>query len=88
MAIDGRKARVPQSAAIALRSVIREAGEPIWIDALCINQEELPEKGRQVAMMKDIYKHANEVRIWLGKLDNAVACRTIEAARRIHDKCI
>ena len=44
MTIDGRKVSVPQSAAIALRSVIREAGEPIWIDAICMNQEDMPEK--------------------------------------------
>lgn len=88
MTIDGRKARVRQSAATALRSVIREAGELIWIDAICINQEDIPEKGRQVAIMKDIYMHANEVRIWLGNLEDDVAYRAIEAARRIHAQCI
>lgn len=33
----------------------------LWIDALCINQEDLGEKGHQVAHMGDIYREANRV---------------------------
>lgn len=41
----------------------------MWIDALCINQEDLDERNRQVAMMRDIYASATEVTIWLGEAD-------------------
>lgn len=38
----------------------------LWIDAICINQEDLDEKSKQVQLMPDIYSDASEVFIWLG----------------------
>lgn len=40
---------------------------PIWIDALCIDQSNLIEKGYQVQAMAQIYKSARQVFIWFGK---------------------
>ncbi|KAJ4244035.1 hypothetical protein NW762_014648 [Fusarium torreyae] len=37
-----------------------------WIDAICINQQDLVERGRQVAQMGDIYRTATRVVVWLG----------------------
>jgi hypothetical protein len=39
----------------------------IWIDAICINQEDKDEKGRQVQSMAKIYSKANRVVVWLGE---------------------
>ncbi|KAI1095847.1 hypothetical protein F5B19DRAFT_489022 [Rostrohypoxylon terebratum] len=36
-----------------------------WVDAICINQDDLDERARQVPRMMDIY-HASAVVIWLG----------------------
>lgn len=52
----------------------------IWIDAICINQQNHEEKNVCVALMKDVYKSAMRVLIWLGNaaddsdmaMDNAV----------------
>ena len=41
----------------------------IWIDALCINQDSIPERNAQVALMRDIYTQASRVVIWLGPGD-------------------
>jgi hypothetical protein len=38
----------------------------LWIDAICINQHDLQERGLQVPRMTDIYKYANRVVVWLG----------------------
>lgn len=38
----------------------------LWIDAVCINQQDLSEKNQQVAMMGDIYRTASLVVVWLG----------------------
>lgn len=43
----------------------------IWVDALCINQFDLGERGRQVRHMRQIYKYANRVIVWLGLPDEA-----------------
>jgi hypothetical protein len=37
----------------------------LWADAICINQADIPEKNRQVAMMDRVYSQATIVRIWL-----------------------
>jgi hypothetical protein len=40
--------------------------DPLWIDAICINQSDLDERSKQVAIMGQIYSKATEVRAWLG----------------------
>lgn len=40
--------------------------QPIWIDALCINQHDCKEKTIQIALMNQIYRKANRVWVWLG----------------------
>lgn len=42
-------------------------GYRIWIDALCINQQDLKERGSQVLKMRNIYSLAWSVVSWLGK---------------------
>ncbi|KAK4580237.1 hypothetical protein LTR86_000440 [Recurvomyces mirabilis] len=37
-----------------------------WVDALCIDQSNMPERNAQVVMMKRIYEGAEKVVIWLG----------------------
>ncbi|EAA29120.1 HET-domain-containing protein [Neurospora crassa] len=39
----------------------------IWIDAICINQEDPEEKGHQVQYMAKIYAKATRVVVWLGE---------------------
>jgi hypothetical protein len=41
----------------------------LWIDAICINQNDNEEKGRQVQFMRHIYTKAEVVLIWLGVED-------------------
>lgn len=38
----------------------------LWIDSLCINQQDPNEKANQVSMMGQIYSSAQEVMVWLG----------------------
>lgn len=38
----------------------------VWIDALCINQEDLEERRVHVAIMDSIFQNADEVIVWLG----------------------
>jgi Heterokaryon incompatibility protein (HET) len=52
---------------------------PVWIDAICINQNELDERNSQVFPMEDIYSQATTVVFWLGEEDeqSKVALPTI-----------
>ncbi|PVH81632.1 HET-domain-containing protein, partial [Cadophora sp. DSE1049] len=60
---------VRQNLLCALR-VLRASGDtiklPIWIDALCIDQQNVSERGHQVDMMGVIYRGAQHVIAWLG----------------------
>jgi hypothetical protein len=38
----------------------------LWIDAICINQEDAKEKAQQVMIMGTIYRNARSTYIWLG----------------------
>ncbi|KAK6851463.1 hypothetical protein PG995_012585 [Apiospora arundinis] len=38
----------------------------LWVDALCINQRDLGEKGRQIPLMGRIYSQARTTWMWLG----------------------
>jgi hypothetical protein len=39
----------------------------MWIDAVCINQNDLEERGDQVQIMALIYAYAAKVTVWLGE---------------------
>ena len=43
----------------------------VWIDALCINQEDLEERRMQVAIMDKIYRNADETLVWLGQVNDS-----------------
>jgi hypothetical protein len=48
---------------------LRELGETrVWIDAICIDQENREEKAAQIPMMKDIYATAETI-VWLGHVE-------------------
>jgi hypothetical protein len=44
-------------------------GVPLWIDAICINQDDVEERNSQVSMMADIYEQAGHVYVWLGNVN-------------------
>ncbi|KAF9780403.1 hypothetical protein IL306_000177, partial [Fusarium sp. DS 682] len=43
-----------------------DAARTIWIDAICINQQDESERNHQVWQMNNIYSHAVVVNVWLG----------------------
>lgn len=56
----------------------------VWVDALCINQNDLFERAEEVPRMRTIYKSARTVVIWLGesKDDSDLAMRLIKTLAR------
>ena len=64
--------QIPASAAAALRR-LRFDNQPrlVWIDAICINQDDLVERGEQVILMRTVYTCSMGNLIYLGESDNA-----------------
>lgn len=46
----------------------------LWVDAVCINQSNLTERGEQVQLMTQLYAYAKEVLVWLGHEDTDARC--------------
>ncbi|PVH81056.1 HET-domain-containing protein, partial [Cadophora sp. DSE1049] len=57
----------------------------LWIDAACINQQDLKERSRQVQRMADIYSRAQRVLVWLGK-ESDDSSLAVECVRTLSSK--
>ncbi|RYP54282.1 hypothetical protein DL768_000856 [Monosporascus sp. mg162] len=62
------KKRVRKELALALKYLrLPDRIRTLWIDAICINQDDHEERNHQVQMMSRVYTRAKEVCIWLGE---------------------
>jgi hypothetical protein len=81
MVLDERYLEVPWNAIRALRD-LRDTNLPkrLWIDAVCINQDDKAERASQILLMSDIYSFAELTYVWLGICDSAIqlAISTLE----------
>lgn len=84
--INGHLMKITKNCRYALEQINRQypsdecSQEPpyLWIDSICINQEDNDEKGHQVAMMGDIYAKATKVLACIGPAaDNSSMLRTL-----------
>ena len=68
--VNGHEVAVGTNLESALRMLRHKqpikSGYKIWIDALCINQQDTKERGQEVRRMGKIYSQARVVVIWLG----------------------
>ncbi|TGO18457.1 hypothetical protein BPAE_0382g00020 [Botrytis paeoniae] len=65
---DGHEKAITTSLEIALQNMRKEDHSIVmWIDQICINQEDNKEKEMQIPLMARIYKHAFNTVIWLGQ---------------------
>ncbi|KAH7084171.1 heterokaryon incompatibility protein-domain-containing protein [Paraphoma chrysanthemicola] len=66
--LSGQPIPIASNLAVALRH-LRYVDKPlvIWIDAICINQQDLDERSRQVQFMRQLYSRAEIVRIWINE---------------------
>jgi hypothetical protein len=55
----------------------------LWVDALCINQKDVPERNQQVLLMAKLYKSSTRVISWLGKGDEQTT-QAFETIRATH----
>ncbi|KAL7799881.1 heterokaryon incompatibility domain-containing protein [Trichoderma ceciliae] len=79
---DGAILPLTQSIRDALMRV-RLPDEPrrLWADQICINQDDIAERSRQVKLMNAVYKNAGKVLVWLGRDPEGVAA---DAVRTVH----
>lgn len=64
--IEGEEVRVTPNLFNALQHLRSTVTLTIWVDAICINQDNNAERSSQVAMMDIIYSKCDRVHLWLG----------------------
>lgn len=52
------------------RARMRHYTQTVWIDAICINQDDISERGHQVGLMPDIYSGAKTVLMYIGEISS------------------
>jgi hypothetical protein len=65
-----------RNALIELRHT--DSSRYIWADAICIDQQNLRERGQQVSIMRQIYKNARKVVVWLGQDKEGEALKAVQ----------
>jgi hypothetical protein len=65
---------------------LRSESKPkiLWIDAICINQEDLDERSSQVQLMRYIYQNSTRTVVWLGE-DSFWSSRLFEFLKEVED---
>lgn len=81
---NGKTVKITRNLGEALQRV-RLADRPrfIWADAICINQEDIEERGHQVRLMGLIYRKAKCVLIWGGQAEAHHAAEAFSLIRQI-----
>ncbi|KAI1137507.1 HET-domain-containing protein [Hypoxylon sp. FL0543] len=71
--VDGKVLRITRNLCMALMK-LRSPTESrcLWVDAVCIDQENVQERNHQVHMMKRIFSTASSVIVWLGDAEGSV----------------
>ena len=65
--IDDAQYEITSNLALALSHLRYEDRDRLlWVDAVCINQDNLKERGHQIRLMGSVYAGASSVLIWLG----------------------
>jgi len=68
--IDGRHLSATANLAEALDHLYYgDRPRRLWVDAICINQNDIPERNQQVQNMTEIYARARNVVVWIGVLE-------------------
>lgn len=83
--VDGASVSVAENLGNALQRINdEECVHLLWVDALCINQQDKGEKQQQLALMGGIYSNALAVFAWIGA-ETASSGNVIEEIARVGD---
>ncbi|KAH8896204.1 hypothetical protein GQ53DRAFT_639758, partial [Thozetella sp. PMI_491] len=64
---NGSPLQVTRNCKVALQHLRATEPRVLWVDAICIDQSNIPERNQQVTMMQEIYEKAVRVVVWLGE---------------------
>ncbi|KAF1996943.1 hypothetical protein P154DRAFT_417413, partial [Amniculicola lignicola CBS 123094] len=65
--INGMPVTVGENLAAALDCLRSSLVDKVWIDAICINQDDIDERNAQILRIRDIFSQSLAVTVWLGE---------------------
>jgi hypothetical protein len=87
---EGKEIKVTKNLYSALQRMrLPDEYSLVWVDAICINQSNIWERGHQVGLMRNVYSEAAETLVYLGEntfsaqLLQAFLSRLLEVAREL-----
>lgn len=87
--IDGEPLAVTANLFDAFDEICKgDAEGAYWVDAVCINQEDVEERNQQVSMMTEIFWMADLVLVWLGKDSENEAPVVQDLCNRMRDEWV
>ncbi|VUC27684.1 unnamed protein product [Clonostachys rosea] len=79
--LDGNPVTITEGLAAALRRIrLTTNKRTLWVDQICINQDDMEEKAMQVPLMGQIYTKTAQCLIWFGEIDEKFSVRTATSA--------
>ncbi|KAK8190596.1 heterokaryon incompatibility protein-domain-containing protein [Phyllosticta capitalensis] len=90
---DGYRLKITPNCHAALTSIRKHFGATmIWVDAICMNQDDEEEKKKQIPLMEEIYTWAECTYVWLGsgsvESDNAMRWLIENSKRCLVDEVV
>ena len=87
ISLEGQDFRVTRNLEKALQRLRKEDEDLlIWIDALCINQYDVHERNAQVRKMRDIYRSATRLLVWLGDNDHMQINQALDSMELLEER--
>ncbi|ORY14571.1 heterokaryon incompatibility, partial [Clohesyomyces aquaticus] len=63
---EGKKLSITRNCKAALEQFSSVKNRLLWVDSICINQNDVQERNEQVSLMAIIYSSADRTLAWLG----------------------
>ncbi|KAI1372465.1 heterokaryon incompatibility protein-domain-containing protein [Hypoxylon crocopeplum] len=82
--MDGKRINITKNLEAALQRIrLPDKKRKLWVDQLCINQDDDREKSIQIPLMRQIYTKANQCLIWLGEIRSDITISDAKSAIEI-----
>ncbi|KAI1773963.1 heterokaryon incompatibility protein-domain-containing protein [Hypoxylon cercidicola] len=78
--VDGHNVPITKTLEAALRRIRHLETRALWVDQICINQEDNREKACQIPLMRQIYSKTKQCLIWFGEIRSDIQLSDAQSA--------
>ncbi|XXG93998.1 hypothetical protein Hte_000249 [Hypoxylon texense] len=78
--VDGENIAITKNLEAALRRIRLPETRTLWVDQICINQEDNKEKANQIPLMRQIYSKTKQCLLWFGEIRSDIQLSDAQSA--------